>query len=508
MGCLVLTACQNAATSTETSSTQQEQSANATPGPDGAHALNDADTAAAVERELYADPSVPATGIHVKVTEGVVVLTGKVNNLLATSRAPYLAAAVRGVRGIDNRLDVDVPDVDDASLKNDVVSAMALDPTVEPFDVNIKVHDQVVTLLGTVKSQQERVWAERDAKSVVGVRAVENKLKIKYPEPRTDAEIREDVLGRLHWDALLHDGLLVVSVQNGRVNLSGYVGSLGEKLRAEQEAWATGVKAVSSDQLEVKWWAEDNDLRHGKYVDQTDQEIESAIKEGLSLDPRVSSFTVTPTVDGGVVTLVGTVTSLRAKRTAKEIAENTVGVSRVDNLLDVELNGASDASQQRQALSALSLNPLTKSRDIGVEVRSGIATLTGKVQNAAEKAEAEGVVEGIAGISAVIDKLAIANPIPFAVEYRGGPYYPNVSSWAAYAASLPLKTDLEMERDIRQDLQWSPYVNAKDVHVHVNEGVATLTGKVKTLRARKAAEANAYQGGAVKTVDDIEVAAH
>jgi osmotically-inducible protein OsmY len=161
----------------------------------------------------------------------------------------------------------------------------------------------------------------------------------------------------------------------------------------------------------------------------------------------------------------------------------------------------------RQALSALSSNPLTRAYDIGVEVRSGVATLTGKVQNAAEKAEAEAVVGGIAGISDVINELAVVSPIPFAVEYHGYPYYPSVSSWALYAASLPLKTDLEIERDIRQALKWSPYVNAKDIHVRVREGVATLTGKVKTLRARRAAEANAYQGGAVKTVDDIEVTA-
>lgn len=41
------------------------------------------------------------------------------------------------------------------------------------------------------------------------------------------------------------------------------------------------------------------------------------------------------------------------------------------------------------------------------------------------------------------------------------------------------------------------------IKVQVSEGVVTLEGKVHNARERRAAVANAYQGGAVKVIDRL-----
>jgi osmotically-inducible protein OsmY len=353
MALLAAGACQTESRVTEPAQQQQRDSTRAkqTGDQDAAPALDDADVAAAVEREILRDPSVNLRDIDVKVTDGIVELTGRVKHLLAISRATLAAADVKGVRAVDNQLRADVPKRDDETLKEAVLASLALDPTVERFEVNVDVHDQVVTLSGTVQSQPERTWAERDARGVIGVRSVENSVEVVYPGKRTDAEMRGDVLDRLRWDETLRDGLIVVKVKDAHVTLSGYVGSLGEKLRAKQEAWVAGVKGVSSDELEVKWWAKDENARHWKNGDYTDEQIASAIRLAFCFDPRLKDSDVTPTVSAGVATLAGTALNLRAKQTAQEIAENAAGVVRVNNLVKVERGDTASSSRSDPGLN-------------------------------------------------------------------------------------------------------------------------------------------------------------
>jgi osmotically-inducible protein OsmY len=59
-----------------------------------------------------------------------------------------------------------------------------------------------------------------------------------------------------------------------------------------------------------------------------------------------------------------------------------------------------------------------------------------------------------------------------------------------------------MQADVERELSWSPYVANDSIDVEVAHGVVTLKGQVANSRERRAAVANAYQGGAVK-VDDM-----
>jgi osmotically-inducible protein OsmY len=67
------------------------------------------------------------------------------------------------------------------------------------------------------------------------------------------------------------------------------------------------------------------------------------------------------------------------------------------------------------------------------------------------------------------------------------------------------KDDWEIKRDIEDELWWSPFVDAEDISVTVTDGTATLVGVVDTLRERRVATENAYEGGAKHVRSELKV---
>ena len=69
-----------------------------------------------------------------------------------------------------------------------------------------------------------------------------------------------------------------------------------------------------------------------------------------------------------------------------------------------------------------------------------------------------------------------------------------------------MKSDREIERDVRDELQWNPNLNAEDIAVSVEDGIVTLAGFTRSFTDRLRAEAAAKQVAGVHAVaNDIEV---
>jgi osmotically-inducible protein OsmY len=69
-----------------------------------------------------------------------------------------------------------------------------------------------------------------------------------------------------------------------------------------------------------------------------------------------------------------------------------------------------------------------------------------------------------------------------------------------------MKSDEEIERDVREELKWDPDLDASDIAVSVKGGVVTLVGFVKSYSDRLEAEAAAKRVAGVKAVaNDLEV---
>lgn len=71
--------------------------------------VDDGAITAAVKTRLIRSKYVEAGKIDVDVYEGVVTLTGRVSSYLAREQAESLAAATRGVKSVDNRIEVVLP---------------------------------------------------------------------------------------------------------------------------------------------------------------------------------------------------------------------------------------------------------------------------------------------------------------------------------------------------------------------------------------------------------------
>jgi len=69
-----------------------------------------------------------------------------------------------------------------------------------------------------------------------------------------------------------------------------------------------------------------------------------------------------------------------------------------------------------------------------------------------------------------------------------------------------MRPNSEIERDVREELQWDPDLDATDIAVSAKDGVVTLAGFVKSYTDKYEAEAAAKRvAGVVGVANDIEV---
>lgn len=461
-----------------------------------------------LEEALMFDPVAPFNSIDINTTEGIVSLTGTVNNLRAKERVERIAETVRGVRSVVNRIEVQPPVKQSGeTLSRAVSEALAYDVATEAIEIRVEADDKgKVTLTGVVDSWQEHQLATNVAKGVSGVTAVDNRIDIVAKAERPDSEIRPEIEQRLRTDVLVDANFVDVSVDDGRVSLSGYVGSAAEKRRAEWDAWVTGVQAVDVAQLEVRDWAEASGRRDARYTPASDQEIHQAIRDAFLYDPRVAGFDIEVQVDDGMVTLRGLVSSMAAKRAAERDARNTAGVIAVDSLIKVRPTGMqSDEDIAERVRAALARNPFTEPAEIEVSVRNGNVYLSGNVDTQFDKVEAENVAFGAVGVTDVFNNLTVSRPEVIT-------YDPYVYDWSVYdypwyesVPTVSYKSDRQIREDIQDQYLWSPFVDGSNIDVSVEGGVATLSGTVDSWSEYRSARENAFEGGAVSVVNRLEV---
>src|SRR6202035_523038 len=69
-----------------------------------------------------------------------------------------------------------------------------------------------------------------------------------------------------------------------------------------------------------------------------------------------------------------------------------------------------------------------------------------------------------------------------------------------------MRTDSEIRKDVEDELRWDPDIDATDIAVAVHNGVATLTGFVRSYMQKTQAERDAKRvAGTLAVANDIEV---
>jgi hyperosmotically inducible protein len=143
------------------------------------------------------------------------------------------------------------------------------------------------------------------------------------------------------------------------------------------------------------------------------------------LNPHLSPFSISTTVDNGVVLLSGTVESEVDRELAGVLAMNIDGVSEVHNEIQVDTAAAQaarasqsderrnfgswvdDATTTASVKTRLIRNASTKGLKIDVDTKDDIVTLSGRVETAEEKALAQEIALNSSDVVDVRNNLVV-----------------------------------------------------------------------------------------------------
>ena len=142
--------------------------------------------------------------------------------------------------------------IHDQELTSKVKAALESDRTVQARDIEVDTKDGIVQLSGFVDSENARTAALMRAKTVNGVTEVRNDLSIRdqrpAKEPVSDTVIAARVRDSLGDVKLAKASDVNVEVSEGVVQLSGFVASTDEKVRAGDAASSVaGVRDVENN---------------------------------------------------------------------------------------------------------------------------------------------------------------------------------------------------------------------------------------------------------------------
>ena len=212
----------------------------------------------------------------------------------------------------------------DSKIKEDVLEELAWQPNIDETQIGVVVDNGIVTLSGTVDSYSKKITAEKAAKSVFGVRAVAEDIKVQYGTSyqKTDSEIAKATADALKWNTSVPEDKINIKVEDGWVYLSGAVMWDYQKQAAKKTVEKlAGVKFVSNT-ISIEQPVKPIDIKN---------RITKAFKRSADIDAK----NVTVAVDGHTVKLRGKVHSLAEKEDARKAAYFAPGVYKVENELEI-----------------------------------------------------------------------------------------------------------------------------------------------------------------------------
>jgi len=339
-----------------------------------APAPDDASITMAVQARYYGAEKVRGHDLTVSTRDGVVTVGGAVDTEAAKQRALALAREVAGVTRVEDQVRVETTtanatggpmSADKATATDGRTIAPAwittriqaqyfIDPELKPWNLEVTTNDEgVVTLEGEVEANEDKVQAVRIARETEGVSRVEDRLRVK-----------------------------------GTTTAAGT--SAGTAAVERPDAWLTA-------KIQSKYFLDDDVKGHEINVETND----------------------------GVVTLGGTVRTELQRRQALALARNTEGVRSVLDRLKVDAAAARPGEGQTKPLPPVPdlkrpdewitmkvqaqyfLDQTIKGRQIEVNTRGGVVTLTGTVTSAQEMQQAEQIARETDGVRRVVNQLTV-----------------------------------------------------------------------------------------------------
>jgi osmotically-inducible protein OsmY len=210
----------------------------------------------------------------------------------------------------------------DKALRQTIIDELDFEPSIDSTNIGVAVDNGVVTLTGHVASYAEKVAAERAVERIKGVRAIAEKIEVRYPGHKrtSDDEIAERALSIIGWNVQVPQGSVKVKVEKGWVTLSGTVDWQYQRVAAESAVRGLSGVVTVENLIDVKPRVAPGDVK---------QKILNALKRNAELEADAIRINV---IEGRVV-LEGNVKSWYERGIAEHAAWSAPGVKAVqDNL--------------------------------------------------------------------------------------------------------------------------------------------------------------------------------
>ncbi len=210
-------------------------------------------------------------------------------------------------------------------LQKDVQDAIKWKPLLHAAEIGVTVEDGIVSLTGTVDNYAKKMEAENATKKVVGVKAVVEKIKVRFPVSwaKTNVELAKEASSALKTNWSVPDEKVTIEVEEGWITLEGQLHWNFQREAAQKAIQSlTGVKGITN-KIKIK--------------SESPNEIEKRdIEIAIERSHEINNNGILVSVSGTTVTLSGTVSSWYQKEEAGRLAYNTPGISHVENDLKVD----------------------------------------------------------------------------------------------------------------------------------------------------------------------------
>lgn len=199
--------------------------------------------------ELQWDPIIDHSEIGVSVVDGVVALNGYVKSYAEKVAAERAVRRVGGVQAIAEELHVRLTGehkTADHEIAVRILDMMRWNVLTRDLKPEVLVEHGWVTLTGHADWHYQSGEAQRVSASVEGVTGVTNNIVVARRVAVSD--VRQHIRNALERQADVDAATVCISVDHGKVTLSGHVRAPYERRAAEKAAWsAAGVTQVVDD---------------------------------------------------------------------------------------------------------------------------------------------------------------------------------------------------------------------------------------------------------------------
>ncbi len=220
----------------------------------------------------------------------------------------------------------------------------------------------------------------------------------------SDKDIQKRVVDELYWDSRVDSSKITVTVDKGKVTLSGTVPSYSARNRASDDAYRI---------KDVTWVDNKITVKYPVVSVPGDADIKQTVITSLAADYDMEKTDIKASVKNGIVTLEGSVDEYWKKGEAGRIACRARGVCDIVNKLTVvPTRSVADKAIADDVRAALERNIHATAECTTIKVSHGIVTLSGTVPTWSARNAAVTAAEYTRGVIDVIDDLVVTSAVP------------------------------------------------------------------------------------------------